>query len=237
MYKRIGYIVLTVCFFSSCTTYLDMISRRLYSDKLNKVNVGMTKTEVLNLMGSPNDKQADNYGDEAWQYFKMGIYTVIMFYNDKVTEISSNKNTQGRIDWEKSSGFIKAKRTEDEVKAKELGYPSVEAYYQVVKRQSFGNLMALLLYNTGIPFSKGDIITVPAGMLMGIDRKNDGKKINYLVQITGNPDSRAIYIVSTRELQTYGNVIREPLKLKYIQPVQYKDGLQIINSWAFEIIK
>ena len=61
--------------------------------------------------------------------------------------------------------------------AKELGYPSVEAYYQVVKRQSFGNLMALLLYNTGIPFSKGDIITVPAGMLMGIDRKNDGKKI------------------------------------------------------------
>jgi outer membrane protein assembly factor BamE (lipoprotein component of BamABCDE complex) len=236
MYKRIAYIVLTVCFFSGCTTYSN------YSGKLKKVNVGMTRTEVLNLMGNPNDKQVDNYGDEAWQYFEhvsvpsMGIYTVIMFYNDKVTEISSDDRPM-RISWEKSPGFIKTKRTEDETKAKELGYPSVEAYNEAVKRQSFGNLMTLLLYNNGIPFSKGDIITVPAGMLIGIDRQNDGKKINYLVQITGNPDSRAIYIVSTHELQIYGNVIREPLKLKYIQPVQYKDGLQNINSWAFEIIK
>ncbi|HPV43418.1 MAG TPA: outer membrane protein assembly factor BamE [Spirochaetota bacterium] len=235
MYKRIVYIVLTVCLFNSCTTYQN------YSDKIKKVNVGMTKTEVLDLMGNPDDKQIDNYGDEAWQYgtrvwdpsnVNMVMFTLIMFYNDKVTEISSDDRPL-RISWEKSPGFIKAKRTEDEAKAKELGYPSVEAY----KRQSFGNLMTLLLYNNGIPFSKGDIITVPAGILIGIDRQNDGKKINYLVQITGNPDSRAIYIVSTRELQIYGNVIREPLKLKYIQPVQYKDGLQIINSWAFEIIK
>jgi outer membrane protein assembly factor BamE (lipoprotein component of BamABCDE complex) len=237
MYKRIAYIVLIGCLFIGCTTYQN------YSDKLKKVNVGMTKIEVLNLMGNPNDKQVDNYGDEAWLYGTrvwdpskgyMDICTLVMFYNDKVTEISSDKKM---IHMENAPGFIEAKRTEDEAKAKEFGYPSVEAYNEAIKRQSFGNLMTLLLYNKGIPFSKGDIITVPAGMLVGIDRKNDGKKINYLVQITGNPDSRAIYTVSTRELQIYGNVIREPLKLKYIQPVQYKEGLQIINSWAFEIIK
>jgi outer membrane protein assembly factor BamE (lipoprotein component of BamABCDE complex) len=130
-YKRIAYIVLTLCFFSSCTTYSN------YSDKLNKVNVGMTKTEVLNLMGNPNDKNVDDYGDEAWQFARhvlvpsRDIYTIIMFYNDRVTAVSSD-DTRMRIDWEKSPGFIKAKHTEDEAKAKELGYPSVEAYNKAV---------------------------------------------------------------------------------------------------------
>jgi len=233
MYKRIVYIVLTVCFFNSCTTY----------SKFEKVNVGMTKTEVLNLMGNPDDKENDNYGDEAWQYSSHNLlqswnfYTVIMFYNDKVTEISFD-NRPIPISWEKSPGFIKAKRTEDEAKAKELGYPSVEAYNEAVKRQSFGNLATLMSLGMGIPFKKGDVIIVPAGVLVGISMENENGKIVYLVGMASDAGSgKAIYILSSRELKTYGNSIVEKLKLKCRQPAKYKKGLHIDNTWLFERIE
>lgn len=250
--KRIFLLVLifsTICFFNGCVTLSS------YSNKLNKIKIGMTKDEVIKIIGNPKETAANEYNDEIWEYsqnvwgldgtnpaFNRDMYTIIMFYEDKVIEVLKDSYiNMTNINWKDSQGFIKAQRAKDEAEAKKLGYPSVEAYNEVVKRQSFGNFITQLSFGVGIPFVKGDVFNVPAGMLIGIERNDTNKGIIYLVRLSANASSKAIYILTTNELKIInssdGSIIYETLKLKYKQPAQYRQGVQNINSWLFEKIK
>jgi len=74
---------------SSCGT-----SKSFESLSIN-VNPGMTKSEVINIMGTPENRQFKG-SDEAWQwcnggYNGGGSYTVIWFYKGIVTGTTSYK--------------------------------------------------------------------------------------------------------------------------------------------------
>lgn len=120
---------------------------------------------------------------------------------------------------------------------------SVNAQNQTddAKRQSFGNLAVHLLYDTGVPFQQGDTIEVLAGMFDCIGWDCNGDGYIYTVQLHGNPGSKWLCVVSTRELCLMdtgdGAIVFEILKLKYIKPVKYKSNTQMVDSWKFEVVQ
>jgi hypothetical protein len=69
--------------------------------KSDLIGIGDDKEHVLKIMGSPGDRQFKG-SNEAWQYcqtsgagFGYHDYRIIWLYNDKVTGITSYKNSRG----------------------------------------------------------------------------------------------------------------------------------------------
>lgn len=116
-----------------------------------------------------------------------------------------------------------------------------DADNQAARRQSIANLNAHLLFNAGIPFVKGDTITLPVGSVMAIDRETVGKKILYYVKLSTSLDGAVFCIIISRPLKLLdagnGFVVFESLRIKYKQVVQYQQGAQVYNSFAFEVVE
>lgn len=96
-------IVVTILLTVSCVT--------LHKSKSVRVKPGMTKNQVVAIMGNPGDIQA-NGNSTAWQYFDMGVvqdeYTVVWFLDDKVTgttyyeKVGQPHNQFNPIVWEQA---------------------------------------------------------------------------------------------------------------------------------------
>jgi hypothetical protein len=119
-----------------------------------------------------------------------------------------------------------AKRNRDEAKAKELGYSSVNDYYRALNRQTVRNFMTYIQagsYGAGIPFVKGDVFNLPEGTLVAFNKQYTDNGIIYTAGITGDNTGigQNIYVISSSELQIifhqmYGNIIYEPMQLKFL---------------------
>jgi hypothetical protein len=137
----------------------------------------------------------------------------------------------------------KRKREVDEVKAKELGFPSVEAYYAAASRQTYQNFANNMYGNIydAIPIMKNDVFNLPTGICEAIDRTNTHGSIIYLVQLLGSNSyiGKAFYIKTNRELSLIPHqgsyIVYEPLTLKCIESAQYTQGrVKSVNTWVFE---
>jgi hypothetical protein len=84
-------------------------------------------------------------------------------------------------------------------------------------RASFGNLATQMSFGQGEPFKSGDIISVPAYMLVQVSAQKENGKIVYLVSIVSDSgNGKAIILVSSRKLSTIGNKISESVTIKYL---------------------
>jgi len=98
------------------------------TEKSKEIKKGMSKNEVLKIMGKPKDVQKNDYGDEAWLYFFIGGYrafsTVIWFFQENVelvTEYDSVTETgeYKKIDWSNSPRSLEEKKLYEEQKRAE----------------------------------------------------------------------------------------------------------------------
>lgn len=86
-------ILLTALMLSSCSANL-----RSFQSSHVLIDNGMSKKEVLEVMGAPGDRQFSG-DDEAWQYCanSYGLephqYVIIWFYKGRVTGINSYKSS------------------------------------------------------------------------------------------------------------------------------------------------
>jgi len=107
MKRSCGYLLICAILLVGCATTT--------SKKAIMINVNMTKEEVVNILGYPGDRQFRG-DDEAWQYFDLGFdtdrYTVVWFYQNKVTGITSYIGTGANltaryktIDWEERPDY------------------------------------------------------------------------------------------------------------------------------------
>jgi hypothetical protein len=136
-------------------------------------------------------------------------------------------------------------KEQDEAKAKQLGYASVDDYYRALKRQSSENFRAHIGYelgsfNSGIPFVKGDVFNIEKDSIAAVDRDDTPDGIMYLAKIWSYTylPGRAFYIITDREFlfapYSQYNLIYEPMKLKYIGTAQYTQGrVHTVNTWVF----
>lgn len=90
--KKINLLIISVVLFASCGIRSLQQTQAL-------VNPGMSKKEVMDIMGAPTDRQF-NADMEAWQYCATGIegdhYTIVWFCNGTVTGLSTyNQNILG----------------------------------------------------------------------------------------------------------------------------------------------
>jgi len=87
--KLVSYLFICTIILSACGT-LDK--------KTILINLNDDKSKVLEIMGSPRDRQMEGQ-NEAWQYCVTGAgfgfhdYKIVWFYNGYVTGITSYKDT------------------------------------------------------------------------------------------------------------------------------------------------
>jgi len=103
-------IITLACAVTGCATF---------SDKSKEIKKGMTKNEVLKIMGKPKYVQKNDYGDEAWQYYDLGFYydtfTVIWFYQENVSGVTQDEASSfNQIDLSNSPRSLEEKKLAEE---------------------------------------------------------------------------------------------------------------------------
>jgi len=85
--------------FLAITLILPGCATQVLTDSI-AIDHGATKKQVLEIMGSPNDRQFLGK-DEAWQYCNTGFvndsFVVVWFYDGRVTGTTSYKDSVGNI--------------------------------------------------------------------------------------------------------------------------------------------
>jgi hypothetical protein len=110
-------------------------------------------------------------------------------------------------------------------------------------RVSVQNLIQNLIdvgFNIGTPFTQGDVVSVPQGLLIAIDLSQSNGSYTYLVLINDNTSSlKPFYVYTNRSLSIMGsdNMIFESIKIEYQGTAEYLQNRIPKSTLLFKMVE